>query len=35
MIWLIDKYFEGHWLFDRMMVFLYGAIVCALTVLYL
>jgi len=35
MIWLIDKYFEGSWLFDRMMVFLYGLIVGALTVLYL
>jgi len=32
MISLIDKYFEGHWLFDRMFVFLYGAIIGALTI---
>jgi hypothetical protein len=29
---LINKYYEGHWLFDRKMVFIYGAIFGAVTI---
>jgi hypothetical protein len=33
MILLIEKYFEGNWMFNRLMVFIYGSIVGALTIL--
>jgi hypothetical protein len=31
---LLDKYFKGHWLFDRMLVFIFGCIFGILTYTY-